>query len=56
MTQVKRKHSRPPKQKTEQDKIQKPAANACTTRPKQANKNSKNEIITRDLIDKVNTE
>ena len=30
-TQVKRKHGRPPKQKTEQDEIQKPAANTCTT-------------------------
>ena len=30
-TKVKRKHGRPPKQKTEQDKIQKSAANTCTT-------------------------
>ena len=30
-TQVKRKCSRLPKQNTEQDKIQKPAANTCTT-------------------------
>ena len=30
-TQVKRKHDRPPKQKTEQDEIQKPAANTHTT-------------------------
>ena len=30
-TQVKRKCSRPPKQKTEKDKTQKPAANTCTT-------------------------
>ena len=30
-TQVKRKRSRLPKQKTEQDEIQKPAANTCTT-------------------------
>ena len=30
-TQVKRKHSRPPKQKIEQNEIQKPAANKCTT-------------------------
>ena len=55
-TQVKRKGGRPPKQKTEQDKIQKTAANTHTTRPRQANKNSKNEIISRDLVDKVNTE
>ena len=53
---VKRKHSRPPKQKTGQDLTQKPAANTCTTQPRQANKNSKNEIISRDLIDKVNVE
>ena len=53
-TQVKRKHGRPPKQKIEQDETQKPAANTCTTWPRQANKNSKNEIISRDLIDKVN--
>ena len=55
-TQVKRKHGRLPKQKTEQDEIQKPAANTCTTQPRQANENSKNKIISRDLIDKVNTE
>ena len=30
-TQVKRKHGRPPKQKTELDITQKPAANSCTT-------------------------
>ena len=30
-TQVKRKHGRPPKQKSEQDKIQKTAVNTCTT-------------------------
>ena len=55
-TQVKRKHGRPPKQKIEQNEIQKPAANTCTTQPRQANKNSKNEIISRDIIDKVNEE
>ena len=55
-TQVKRKHGRPPKQKIEQNKIQKPAANTCTTRPRQANKNSKNWIISNELIDKVNEE
>ena len=31
MTQVKRKHGRPLKQKTELDQIQKPVANTCTT-------------------------
>ena len=55
-TQVKRKRGRPPKQKIEQNEIKKPAANTCTTQPGQANKNSKNEIISRDLIDKVNEE
>ena len=55
-TQVKRKRSRLAKQKTEQDVIPKTAANTCTTRPSQANKNSKNKIISRDLIDKVNAE
>ena len=55
-TQVKRKHGRPAKQKIEQDETQKPAANTCTTQPRQANKNSKNKIISRDLIDKVNEE
>ena len=53
-TQVKRKRSRPPKQKIEQTKIQKPAANTHTTQPRQANEHSKNKIISRDLIDKVN--
>ena len=42
--------------KTELDQIQKPAANSCTTQPRQANKTSINEIISRDLIDKVNAE
>ena len=55
-TQVKRKHGRLPKQKTEQDETQKPVANTCTTQPRQANKNSKNKIISRDLIDKVNAD
>ena len=31
MTQVKRKHSRPPKQKTKSDTSQTPAANTSTT-------------------------
>ena len=53
-TQVKRKHSRLPKQKSELNEIQKPAANTCTTQPRQTNKNSNNEIISRYLIDKVN--
>ena len=51
-TQVKRKHGRPPKQKTGLDETLKPTANTCTTHPRQANENSKNEIISRDLIDK----
>ena len=55
-TQVKRKLGSLPKQKTEQDETQKPAANTCTTQPRHTNKNSKNEIIFRDLIDKVNVE
>ena len=55
-TQVKRKHGRLPKQKTEQNKTKKPAANTRTTQPRQVNKNFKNEIISRVLIDKVNTE
>ena len=55
-TQVKRKHGRLPKQKIEQDETQKPAANTYTTQPRQANKNSKNKIISRDLIDKLNEE
>ena len=55
-TQVKRKCGRPPKQKTGLDETQKPAAYTCTTQPRQANKSSKNEIISRDLINKVNTE
>ena len=55
-TQVKRKHGRLPKQKIKQNEIQKPAVITCTTQPRQANKNSKNEIIFRDLINKVNEE
>ena len=34
-TQVKRKHGRPPKQKTGLDNTQTPAANTCTVQPKQ---------------------
>ena len=55
-TQVKRKRSRPTKQNTEQDSTSKTAANTHTTQPQQTNKNSKNEIISRDLIDKSNKE
>ena len=55
-TQVKRKHGRPPKQKIGQDETQNPAANTHTTQPRQANKNSRNEIIFWYLIDKVNEE
>ena len=55
-TQVKRKHGRPPKQKSDQDLIPKTAANTHTTQPQQAIKNSKTKIISRDLIDKVNVE
>ena len=54
--QVKRKHGRLPKQKTKLDVTQKPAPSSCTIQPRQANKNSRNEIISRDLIDKVNAE
>ena len=55
-TQVKRKHGRPPKQKTGLDNTQKPAANTYTAQPKQVHKNSKNEIISRDLIEHINKE
>ena len=55
-TQIKKKQGRAPKQKTEQKEIQKPAANICTIQPRQANKYSKNKIISRDLIDKVSEE
>ena len=53
VTQVKRKHGKLPKQNTEQNEIQKPTANTRTTQPRQANKNSKNKIISRDLITKL---
>ena len=39
MTQVKRKRSRPPKQKTKPDTTQMPAANTSTVRPKPLYKN-----------------
>ena len=54
---VKRKCGRPPKPKPEQtDSNPKAAANTCTTWPPQATKKSNNEIISRDLIEKVNLE
>ena len=56
MTQVKRKCGRPPKQRTKLDITQMPAANTCTVQPKLAHKNSKTEIISRDLIDNINKE
>ena len=54
MIQLKRKHGRPPKQKTGLDNT--PAANALTVQPRQAHKNCKSEIISRDLIDHNNKE
>ena len=56
MTQVKRKHGRPPKQKTKPDTTQTPAANTSTVQPKQAHKNSRTDIISRDLIEHINKE
>ena len=56
MTKVKRKHGRPPKQKTGLDITQMPAANTCTVQPKLVHKNSKSEIISRDLIEHINKE
>ena len=55
-TQIKRKCSRPPKQKTGIDITQKPAANTCTVQPKPVHKNSKSKIISRDLIKHINKE
>ena len=49
MTKVKRKHGRPPKQKTRVGSTQMPDANTHTVQPKPAHKNSKIEIISRDL-------
>ena len=40
----------------EQDIIPKTATDMHTTEPRQANKNSKYEIISKHLIDKVNVE
>ena len=56
MTQVKRKCGRPPKQKTKLDTIQMSAANTCTVQLKPVHKNSKTEIISRDLIEHINKE
>ena len=56
MTQVKRKCSRTPKQKTKPDTTQTPAANTSTVQHKPAHKNSNTEIISRDLIQHINKE
>ena len=56
MTQVRRKHSRSPKQKTKHDTSQMPAANTSTTQPKPTHKNSNTQIISRDLIQHINKE
>ena len=56
MTQVKRKCRRPPKQKTGFDNTQNTAPNTCTVQPKQVHKNSKSEILSRDLIEHINKE
>ena len=56
VTQVKRKCGRPLKQKTRLDITQMPAANTQTVQPKPAHKNSKNKIISRDLIEHINKE
>ena len=55
-TQVKRKHGSPPKQKKDTNKNQTPAANTCTIQPKQGHKNSKTEIIWRNLIQHIKKE
>ena len=56
MTQVKRKCSRPPEQKSRFYITQMPAANTCTVQPKLVHKNSKSKIIPRDLIEHINKE
>ena len=56
MTQVKRKCSKPPKQKTGLDNTTKPAANTHTAQPREAHKISKSEIISRDVIVHINKE
>ena len=44
------------KQKTGLDNTQKPAVNTCTVQPNQVHKNSKSEILSRDLIEHINKE
>ena len=56
MMQVKRKCSRPPKQKTKPDTAQMPAANTSTVWPKLTHKDSNTQIISRDLIQHINKE
>ena len=53
---MKRKCGRPPKQKKDTNKCQMPAANTHTVQPRQAHKNSKTEIISRNLIQNINKE
>ena len=53
---VKRKCGRPPEQKTKSDTTQMPAANTSTVHPKPAHKNSRTEIVSRDLIEHINKE
>ena len=55
-TQVKRKCGGPPKQKNKFDITQMPAANSHTVLSQLAHKNSKTEIISRDLIENINKE
>ena len=55
-TQVKRKCSRPPKQKTGLDINPKPAANKHPVQPKRAHTNSTSEILFRGLIVHINKE
>ena len=55
-TYVKRKFSRPPKQKTKPDTTQMPVTNTSTVQPKPAHKNSNTEIISRDLNQHSNKE
>ena len=56
MKQVKRKCSRPPKQKNKPDTTQTPAANRSTVQPKPTHKNSNTQIISRNLILYINKE
>ena len=55
-TQAKRKCSRPPKQEIGLDNNPKPASNTHTAQAKQVHKNSKSEILSRDLIEHINKE